>query len=181
MDHFETIVCDLLETSGYWVRRSFKVDLTKEEKRKVGRPSIPRPEIDILAYNRKRDELLVIEAKSFLDSPGVSLDHLTESHEKPEGRYKLFTCENYREVIFERLRIELINLEMISNNTTLRLGLAAGKIHRRESEQVQELMRSRGWYFLSPQDIREQLKCFSDMGYENNPVIIAAKILLRNP
>ena len=180
VDHFETIVCDLLETSGYWVRRSFKVDLTKEEKRRVGRPSMPRPEIDILAYNRRRDELLVIEAKSFLDSPGVSLDHLTESHEKPEGRYKLFTCENYREVIFERLRIELINLEMISNSTMLRLGLAAGKIHRRESEQVQEFMRSRGWYFLSPEDIREQLKRFSDMGYENNPVVIAAKILLRN-
>ena len=69
---------------------------------------------------------------------------------------------------------------MISNSTMLRLGLAAGKIHRRESEQVQEFMRSRGWYFLSPEDIREQLKRFSDMGYENNPVVIAAKILLRN-
>lgn len=180
MDHFETIVCDLLETAGYWIRRSFKVDLTKEEKRKVGRPSMPRPEIDILAYSRKRDELLVIEAKSFLDSPGVSLDNLIESHEKPEGRYKLFTCENYRNVVFERLRIELIKLEMISSTTTLRLGLAAGKIHRRESEQVQEFMRSKGWYFLSPEDIREQLRCFSDMGYENNPVVIAAKILLRN-
>ena len=180
MDHFETIVCDLLEASGYWIRRSFKVELTKEEKRNVGRPSMPRPEIDILAYSRKSDELLVIEAKSFLDSPGVSLDHLNESHEKPEGRYKLFTCDRYREVIFERLRLELINHGMISAKTKLRLGLAAGKIHRRESEQVQEFMRSKGWYFLAPEDIREQVMRFSELGYENNPVIITAKILLRN-
>ena len=180
MDHFETIVCDLLEAAGYWVRRSFKVEITKEEKRKVGRHSMPRPEIDILAYKPENEELLVLEAKSYLDSPGVSLDHLTESYGKPEGRYKLFTCENYRAVIFERLRLELLGLGMISDTTKLRLGLAAGKVHRRESEKMREFMDSRGWYFLSPSDIREQVMRFSKMGYENNPAIITAKILLRD-
>ena len=180
MDQFETIVCHLLEIEGYWIRRSFKVDLTKEEKRIVSRPTMPRPEIDVLAYNRKKDELLIIEAKSFLDSPGVSLEQLTESHDKPEGRYRLFTCEIYREIILERLRIELINLEMISSRTKLRLGLAAGKIHRKESQQVRDFMRSRGWCFLSPEDISAKIIRFIDSGYENNPVVIAAKILLRN-
>jgi hypothetical protein len=180
MDHFETIVSDLLEAAGYWVRRSFKVDLTKEEKRRVGRHSMPRPEIDILAYKRATEKLLVLEAKSFLDSPGVSLDQLSETHEKPEGRYKLFTCENYRQVVLERLRLELQSLGMISQKTNLRLGLAAGKVHRRESTQVKALMDSQGWYFLSPEDIREQVMRFSDMGYENNPAVITAKILLRD-
>lgn len=179
MDHFESIVCDLLEAAGHWVRRSFKVDLTREEKRSVGRHSMPRPEIDILAYRQDRDELLVIEAKSFLDSPGVSLDQLKEAHEQPTGRYKLFTCRRYREVVFERLRIELINQHMISSRTRLRLGLAAGKVHRKESDQVKAFMQERGWYFLSPEDIREQVMRFSELGYESNPAIITAKILLR--
>ena len=164
MDQFETIVCDLLEIEGYWIRRSFKVDLTKEEKRRVSRPTMPRPEIDVLAYNRKKDELLIIEAKSFLDSAGVRLKQLTESHNKPERRYKLFTCEIYREIILERLRIELLNLEMISSRTKLRLGLAVGKIHRKESQQVQDFMRSRGWCFLSPEDISEKSIRFNDRG-----------------
>lgn len=180
MDHFETIVCDLLEAAGYWVRRSFKVEMTKEEKRRVGRHSMPRPEIGILAYKRETEELLVLEAKSFLDSPGVSLDQLSEAHDKPEGRCKLFTCEKYRQVVFQRLRLELLRHGVISDKTKLRLGLAAGKVHRHESAQVREFMDSRGWYFLSPQDIQDQVMRFSEMGYENNPAVITAKILLRD-
>jgi hypothetical protein len=41
MDHFESIIATLLEAEGYWVRRSFKVNLTQEEKRRIGKPSIP--------------------------------------------------------------------------------------------------------------------------------------------
>lgn len=42
MDHFEGIVGMLLEAEGYWVRRSFKVNVTPEEKRAIGKHSIPR-------------------------------------------------------------------------------------------------------------------------------------------
>lgn len=180
MDHFETIVCDLLEASGYWIRRSFKVEMTKQEKQQVGRHSMPRPEIDILAYKRETEEILVLEAKSFLDSPGVSLDQLAETHDQPQGRYKLFTCENYRDVVMERLRMQLISCGMASTKTTIRLGLAAGKVYRRESADLRKFMDSMGWYFLSPEDIKEQVTRFSERGYENNPAIITAKILLRN-
>jgi len=179
MDHFEAIICDLLEATGYWVRRSFKVDITKEEKRRIGRHSMPRPEIDILAYRRQSDELLVMEAKSFLDSPGVSLDQLSESHDTPQGRYKLFTCEHYREIVFERLRLNLIASGMITSRTSLRLGLAAGKVYRRESDKLQAFMDSKGWYFFSPAEIRTQLTRFADIGYENNPSVITTKILMR--
>jgi len=55
MDHFESIIAMLLEAEGYWVRRSFKVNLTKAEKRKIGKPSIPRPEIDLLAFKSSRN------------------------------------------------------------------------------------------------------------------------------
>ena len=66
MDHFEGIIKTLLEQEGYWVRQSFKINLTKQEKRDTGKPSMPRPEIDLLAFKQSRNEILAIEVKSFL-------------------------------------------------------------------------------------------------------------------
>lgn len=51
MDYFESIISTLLEAEGYWVRKSFKVNLTKDEKRQIGKHSIPRVEIDLLALH----------------------------------------------------------------------------------------------------------------------------------
>ncbi len=87
MDHFESIIATLLEAENYWIRRSFKVCLTKDEKRAIGKHSIPRPEIDLLAFNFVENEVLAIEAKSLLDSPGIKLAQLQLEHEIPEGRY----------------------------------------------------------------------------------------------
>ena len=63
MDYFETLVKTVLEREGYWMIQSFKVDLTKEEKRELGRPTTPRPEIDLLAFSPVKDQLMVIEVK----------------------------------------------------------------------------------------------------------------------
>jgi hypothetical protein len=46
---FEQVIAELLWRNGYWVQTSFKVELTKLEKIKIGRPSSPRWEIDIVA------------------------------------------------------------------------------------------------------------------------------------
>ena len=50
MDSSENIVAMLLDREGYWVRTTYKVELTKEEKRKIGRPSSPRWERGVIAY-----------------------------------------------------------------------------------------------------------------------------------
>ena len=63
MDYFEAIIKTLLEHEGYWVRQSFKVNLTKGEKRAIGRPSIPRPEIDLLAYKPENQEVIAHRSK----------------------------------------------------------------------------------------------------------------------
>lgn len=73
MDYFESIIKTLLESESYWVRQSFKVNLTKEEKRNVGKHTIPRPEIDLLAYKPNQNKILAIEVKSFLYSSGVKI------------------------------------------------------------------------------------------------------------
>ncbi len=45
MDAFEQLVAEILWMEGYWVRTSVKVQLTKEEKRQIGRHSSPRWEL----------------------------------------------------------------------------------------------------------------------------------------
>jgi hypothetical protein len=53
MDAFEQVIARLLFQEGYWVNQSFKIELSKEEKREIGRPSSPRWEVDLLAYSGK--------------------------------------------------------------------------------------------------------------------------------
>lgn len=179
MDHFESIISTLLEAEGYWVRRSFKVNVTKEEKRQIGKPSIPRPEIDLLALHFSTNEVFALEAKSFLDSPGVKLAQLQEEHEVPEGRYKLFTSHRYRSIVLSRLLKDLIADGMASSNTKISLGLAAGKVYQGQSKPIREFMEKNKWLFWSPEDIKNKVTALAKRGYENDPAIITAKILMR--
>ena len=179
MDHFESIISTLLEAEGYWVRKSFKVNVTKEEKRQIGKHSIPRPEIDLLAFAFHKNEVLALEAKSFLDSPGVKLTELKEEHEVPEGRYKLFTSERYRSVVLLRLLQDLIDCGMANPDTKISLGLAAGKVYQGQSGPIRDFMAGKAWLFWSPEDIKQKVMALAERGYENDPAIITAKILMR--
>jgi len=179
MEYFETIIKTLLEHEGYWVRQSFKVNLTKQEKKQIGKPSVPRPEIDLLALKPKSQEVLVLEAKSHFDSPGVRLADIQEEFQIPEGRYKLFTCTNYRNVVLNRLRQDLRNLGMVSGGIKMKLGLVAGHIFQDRSENIRNYFVSRGWFFWSPEDVRDKVNALAAKGYENEPAIITAKILMR--
>jgi hypothetical protein len=179
MDHFENIVATLLEADGYWVRQSFKVSLTKDEKVRIGKHSIPRPEIDLLALKLDRSEIIALEAKSFLDSPGVDLAELKETHEQPTGRYKLFTCERYRTIVLDRLLADLVALGMATPKTRIRLGLAAGKVRSGQAESLEAFMQERQWELWSPDLIKQKVEALARRGYENDPAIITAKILMR--
>lgn len=179
MDHFEGIVATLLEAEGYWVRRSFKVNVTKEEKRLIGKHSIPRPEIDLLALNFAKNEVIAFEAKSFFDSPGVNFNELSATHDIPEGRYKLFTSERYRSIVFSRLHLDLIGSGMANTSTEIRLGLAAGNVHQGHTALINEFMQEKGWPFWSPEAIKTKVTALAERGYENDASIITAKILMR--
>ena len=73
MDAFEQLVSEILWIEGHWVRTSVKVELTKEEKKIICRPSSPRWELDIVAYCGRDNVLRVVECKSYIDSRGVAL------------------------------------------------------------------------------------------------------------
>jgi hypothetical protein len=179
MDYFESIVKTLLEQDGYWVRQSFKVNLSKEEKRKIGKPSIPRPEIDLLAFKPAEKEVLVIEVKSLFDSYGVRFSELRNSYAVPTGRYKLFTCSNYKSIVFNRLKADLVEQGLISKDIKLRLGLAAGKVYQSGSPEITKYFKKKSWYFLPPEEIKNKVIKLASVGYENEPSIITAKILTR--
>ncbi|MCT7313260.1 hypothetical protein N5J06_19985 [Ralstonia sp. CHL-2022] len=179
MDHFEGLICTLLEAEGYWLRRSFKVNVSKEEKRAIGKHSMPRPEIDILAFSFSKNTVAAVEVKSYLDSPGLKLDELQLEHDFPEGRYKLFTAERYRSIVLARLKQDLIDCGMANVRTKVVLGLAVGKIYQKRTKEVREFTRSRGMFFWSPEEIKEKVKALANRSYENDPAIMVAKVLLR--
>jgi len=188
MEHFESIVATLLEAEHYWVRRSFKVNVTKEEKRQVKKHSIPRPEIDLLALDFSRNKVIVFEAKSFLDSPGFRLADLQKEHDVQEGMYKLFTSRGYRDVVLTRLKQDLIDHGMANSKTTFTLGLAAGKVYQKKSEPpmtqiklMKEFLEKNNFVFWSPEDIKRKIEALAkpESGYQNDPAIITAKILTR--
>lgn len=181
MDSFERIITLLLEDDNYWVRQSHKVNLTKGEKRATGKPSIPRPEIDIIALDFAKNHLLVFEVKSFLDSPGVRYDELAvEYKDGTRGGYKLFTNTSYRKIVLTRMRTDLIDLGLIDRHTSIQLGLAAGHVYGNQSDAIRNYFEDRGWLFWSPQEIRSKIAQLAEVGYENDPIIVTAKVLLKN-
>jgi hypothetical protein len=152
---------------------------SKLEKQETGKPSIPRPEIDLLALNLRDNEVIALELKSFLDSPGVKLQDLQKVHQSAEGRYKLFTSASYRTIVFRRLMEQLLSQGMINAKTKLTLGLAAGKVYQAQSVQIKAFMTANGWFFGSPEDIKEKVTALAKHGYSNNAAVITAKILVR--
>ncbi len=180
MNAFESLVAMLLERDGYWVKSSFKVELTKEEKRRIGRPSSPRWELDLVAYKGIGNELLVVECKSYLDSPGVRFRGFDGTDEKHTARYKLFNDSVLRETVLRRLESQLVESGACAQSPNVYLCLAAGKIATDEDrERLKEHFTDNGWRLFDDEWLRERLLSLSQSGYENEVAAIVAKLLLR--
>ncbi|MBL0121660.1 MAG: hypothetical protein IPP88_02670 [Betaproteobacteria bacterium] len=177
-DHFENLIRTLLEADGYWVVQSFKVNVSKQEKRQIGKHTIPRPEIDLLALDFSKNEIIAFEAKSFLDSSGTRASALLATQEIPEGKYKLFTCENYRNIVLGRLKQDLQARAMANSRTTVRLGLVIGNVYARDVIPIRQHAKRQGWVYWSPRLLKRKLRAQAAR-HENDSVIIATKVLLR--
>lgn len=180
MDAFESVVSMLLERSGYWVRSAYKVELTKEEKRLIGRYSCPRWELDIVAYKGVSNELLVVECKSYLDSKGVGISGFDGSNANAANRYKLFNDDNLRQVVFNRLILQLEEAGSCRSSPNITLCLAAGRVASEADRiKLKEHFSNRGWLFWDDEWLRSALVEVSKRGYENEVLAIVAKLLLR--
>lgn len=180
MDAFEQLVSEILWMEGYWVRTSVKVELTKEEKRKIGRPSSPRWELDIVAYNGRDNLLKIVECKSYLDSRGVALRAFDGSDEKSAKKFKLFANDQLRTVVFERLRLQFAESGACRPNAEIKLCLACGRIATdTDREGLRKHFNEKGWELWDERWLKERLKRMSDQGYENQVSAVVAKLLLR--
>lgn len=181
MDAFETVVAALLQEQGYWSRTSLKVELTKEEKRAINRPSSPRWELDVVGYKGSTNEVLVVECKSYLDSYGVRATAFDGSDPEDAKRYKLFNDKVLREVVLGALVKQLCARGFCRDQPKVTLCLAAGKIYGGGESKIQVQFDKEGWKLWTPSYLRRQLERLGhpDTGYENTVAAIVAKLLLR--
>jgi hypothetical protein len=66
---------------------------------------------------------------------------------------------------------------MANSETTVLLGLAAGRVYQNKSQPIRELMEQKGFIFWSPEDIKRKVSALAELSYENDPAIMTAKIL----
>lgn len=178
MDAFESVVASILEQDGFWVRTSYKVNLTKEEKREIGRPSSPRWELDIVAYRAGDNLLRIVECKSYLDSRGVSMKAF-EPGTRFAKRFKLFNEPDTREVVIGRALTQLQQSSAIQQNPRVKLCLAAGNIVASDADSIREHFESNGWLLYGPEWLVSNLQGIANEGYDNSIAAITAKLLLR--
>ncbi len=180
MDAFEQVVSEILWTEGYWVRTSVKAELTKDEKRLIGRHSSPRWELDIVAYGGKENVLRVVECKSYIDSVGVRASAFDGSNPDHAKRFKLFNEPELQRVVFNRLSAQLVESGACRANRRVCLSLACGKI-KNESDRaaLRAHFDKQGWELWDEAWLRERLQRLARRGYENHISAVVSKLLLR--
>jgi hypothetical protein len=177
MDAFESMVAAILQAQGFWVRTSYKVKLTPEEKRAIGRPTSPRWEIDVVAYSVPKNELWAVECKSFFDSTGVLAAPFTVEGHPGAKRYKLFTEPDTCKVVLKALARQLVDEGALARKSKSRLCLAAGKIaNSRDHGILKKFFRSKGWELMGPDELRDGLVALANTGYENSAALLAIKL-----
>lgn len=179
MDSFEQLVSEILWMDGYWVQTSVKVELTKEEKRAIGRPSSPRWELDIVAYSGRENLLRVVECKSLLDSSGVRATAFDGSDPKRANRYKLFNDRVLREVVLNRLGIQLAECGACRPDPRIRLSLACGRVYESGRTKLRAHFAANDWDLWDEPWLREKLNRMAQLGYENQVSAVVSKLLLK--
>ena len=180
MDAFESLVSALLVKEGYWTQTGFKVELTKAEKKNIGRPTSPRWEMDVVAYKGKGNHVLAIECKSYLDSVGVQYAGVSGRNQNDAKRYKLFNDATLRRIVLRRLGMQLLKSGACTRMPKITLCLAVGKVKSfQDRENLKKLFRQKGWQLFDDEWVREKLASVADGSYEDSIASVVAKILLR--
>lgn len=158
MDAFEFLVGSLLRKEGYWVDTSYMVELTKDEKVAISRPSAPRWEIDLIAYKASENQILAVECKSFLDSMGVRYGGLSGRDLRDAKRYKLFNDSVLRKTVLGRLAKQLVAVGAVAKRPKITLCLAAGKIaSATDRENIRELFKKNNWKLFDSRRTESEL------------------------
>ena len=180
MDAFEQVVASLLERDGFWLRSSVKVELTKEEKRSIGRASSPRWELDLIAYKGSTNELWIVECISYLDSGGVGMSAFDGSNPKFANRFKLFNEASLLKIVQARLCDQLVESGACRAKPSVRLVLAAGRVATdKQRVDLHALFKKNGWLLWDEDELKSRLTALADESYENAVASVVSKILVR--
>ena len=177
MDAFENLAADILADQGYWVRTGVKIGLTRSDKMAIERPSSPRWEIDLVAYHAGRNELLLLECKSYLDSGGVHFADLLPGA-KLKGRYKLFHDEKLRATVTARLLSDFVENGRCSADVTVEFGLIYGYATAHNERLMQAHFETKQWRLYGPTWLDQGLNALAKGGYENSTAAVVAKLLI---
>lgn len=180
MDSFEQVVSEILWNEGLWVWKSFKVKLTAEDKANIDRPTSPRWEIDIVAYNATANLIHVLECKSYFDNPGIGARWLKDDLPASRaGFLKLFKDDKLREVVFGRIEQQFIHEKRCRANPKLRLGLVCGHTKKSARDELKKHFDAKGWDLYDEEWLRSKIREMAAGGYENQVSAVVAKLLLR--
>lgn len=180
MNAFEEIVAGLLQQERYWTVIGYKVDLSKEKKAELGKPSLPRPEIDVLAYNVSENKLLWVECKSYLDSRGVTFASFINENDPGAGRYKVFNQPNYRKIVTEELVKQVVATQMTLPNPTVKYCLVAGRIATEpDRKKLKKYFSDNDWLLFDDNWLMVKLVQASTGSYEDDSAILVAKLFAR--
>lgn len=180
MDSFEQIVAKILSQQGYWTKIGYKLDLTKEEKRLLNNPSMPRPEVDIVAYRPGENLLLWVECKSYLDSGGVRYLAFNGKDNVHSKRFKIFNNDKMRELFVNILVTQLLDEGLLYSKPDLKFCLVAGNIvNNNDRKKLHAHFEQRGWMLYDEFWVKKGLLALAKIGYDNDVAVLTAKLFDR--
>lgn len=177
MDAFEELVAEVLRAEGYWVHQGYKINLTREDKQALGNPSMPRPEIDLVAYKAGTGELLSLECKSYFDSGGLHARDLLPGGRNAQ-RYKMFVNADLREMVLRRLVKQLVDSGSVAGTPVPKLGMIYGFATPANTEILEAHFAENGWGLYGPDWLRDHLQKMALRSYDNQVASVVAKLLL---
>ena len=177
MDAFEELVAEVLRADGYWVHQGYKLDLSREQKQALGNPSMPRPEIDLVAYNAGTGELLSLECKSYFDSGGVHARDLLPRGRNAQ-RYKMFVNADLRSIVLRRLTEQLVESGSVVGRPMPKLGMIYGYATPSNTALLEQHFAENGWELYGPDWLKDHLQKMALRSYDNQVASVVAKLLL---
>ena len=81
--------------------------------------------------------------------------------------------------MLSRLKKDFIKQGMADKKTRFTLGLVAGNVYQNKTEEIRKLFNEKGWFFLGPDEIKDRVLALAKKGYQNSPIFMTAKILMR--
>lgn len=178
MDAFEELAADLFRSEGCWARTGVRLDLSREEKLRIGRHSSPRWEIDLVVWKPAEQTLLALECKSYLDSGGVHAAHFLPGS-RYAHRYKLFHDAILRETVLGRLKQQFVESGLCTPDARVRLGLVHAHATPGNAARLAAHFAAEDWLLFGPDWIRAGLRRLAEGSWENSTAAVVAKLLLR--